>query len=475
LWTLVAALYLAVAVSRGLQACPDGLIRDGICRQMLANQTAGRQGLISSVWWGPASTLSVLPGAFVLRDDAAGLGPVAASAWFGAGVLVLLERALRRRGAGAWRLALVAAVGLDPGFVTECTTGSGAPLTIVLIVAATEALVGWLEERRLRDLVVAGLALGILLATGFDAWGWVGAGILVLVVAELRRHRPGVRGERRAVLILGLLPLLYVLGLWLLLCWLIMGDPFYLLRSLSDPGPGPGHGFALPGPVAAWYGGAMVLAVGNALLAVTRRRHGEVALALLVLGLPASAGLLAGRGLLWSPAPLLAALPALLAFSLGRTLVGRRGAGVLGWAFGVGAVAVCLMMTVQQPFNGQAMEGRASAVESMRSLSALERHVDGPARFAKVFVCGYDSFAFLRDGASPTFVHALDFNFDKAKRDYYGHTLFVLVRRPEQRFAMDSVHRKYPSIFIQGGPDTLYDSDWGEWRLFEMIQPLRTR
>lgn len=473
LWALVAALYLAVAMGHGLEAGSDGLIRDGICRQMLANQTAGRQGLVSSVWWGPVSTLSVLPGAFVMRDDAAGLGPVATSAWFGAGVLLLLERALRRRGAGAWRLVLVAAVGLDPSFVHECTTGTAAPLAIALIVAATDALVGWLEARRLRDLVAAGLALALLVATGFDVWGWVAAGILVLAVAELRRRRE--RGERRAVLILGLLPLVYVLGLWLLLCWLIMGDPFYLVRSLADSGPGPGRGFALPGPLAAWYGALMALAVGNALMAVARRRRGEVALALLVLALPATAGLMAGRGWLWTPAPLLSALPALLAFSLGRTLVGRQGGGLTGWAIGAAAVAACLVLAVRLPPGRQAAATGAPAYETAQGLQALERHVRERSPFAKVFVCGYDSFGLLRDNGSATFVHAMDFNFDKAKRDYYGHALFVLVRHPEQRYAMDSVHRKYPRVFIQGGPDTLYDSDWGDWRLFEMIQAPQTR
>ena len=473
LWALVAALYLAVAVRHGLEAGPDGLIRDGICRQMLTNQTAGRQGLVSSVWWGPASTLSVLPGAFVLREDAAGLGPVATSAWFGAGVLLLLERALRRRGAGAWRLALVAMVGLDPNFVHECTTGTATPLAMVLVVTAADALVGWLEERRLRDLAVGGLALAVLLATGFDVWAWVGAGVLVLTVAELRRPRE--RGERQAVLILGLLPLVYVLGLWLLLCWLIMGDPFYLARSLADPGPGPGHDFALPWPAAAWYGGAMILAVGNALLAVARRRPGEVALALLVLALPATAGLLAGRGLLWTPAPLLTALPALLAFSLGRTFIGRRGGSAAGWTVGVGVVVVCLVLAVCLPFARNEAGSDSPAYESARGLQALERHAHEQSRFAQVFVCGYDSFRLLRGSGSATFVHAMDFNFDKAKRDYYGHTLFVLVRRPEQRYAMDSVHRKYPRIFIQGGPETLYDSDWGDWRLFEMIQAPQTR
>ena len=219
----------------------------------------------------------------------------------------------------------------------------------------------------------------------------------------------------------------------------------------------------------------MILAVGNALLAVARRRRGEVALALLVLALPATAGLLAGRGLLWTPAPLLTALPALLAFSLGRTFVDRRGAGTAGWVVGAAAVAACLVLAVRLPEDRQDAGGGSPAWEPAQGLQALERHAHEQSRFAQVFVCGYDSFGLLRGSGSTAFVHAMDFNFDKAKRDYYGHALFVLVRRPEQRYAMDSIHRKYPRIFIQGGPETLYDSDWGDWRLFEMIQAPRMR
>ena len=68
------------------------------------------------------------------------------------------------------------------------------------------------------------------------------------------------------------------------------------------------------------------------------------------------------------------------------------------------------------------------------------------------------------------FVPSLDLNFNKAREDYYGHRLFVLVHRPEGRSAMDSVHWKFYRIYIQGSRTTLYDSDWGPWRLFEIVQ-----
>ena len=88
----------------------------------------------------------------------------------------------------------------------------------------------------------------------------------------------------------------------------------------------------------------------------------------------------------------------------------------------------------------------------------------------KVFVCGYESFDLLRTDPGGLFVRALDFDFDKARRDYYGQALYILVRRPVRRVGADSVYMKHRNIYIQGGRDTLYDSDWGEWRLFEIVQ-----
>lgn len=471
---LLALVYLGIALHDGLSLSAEGAVREGICRQMMSNQTAGRQGLVSSCWWGPLPTLSLLPAMFLLGGEPTGLAAIATSALCGAAMLLLLERGLRRRGAESWRVALVAAVGLDPMFVRECLTGTSTPLAGVLLVAATDGLAAWFESRQLRRLVWGGLALAGLLASGFDLWPWAVMAVVVLVTAEMRRpHEPG---ERRAVLIIGLLPSVYVLGLWVLLCWLIMGDPLYLMRSLAVRGSGPGREFAMPVRLALGYGVIMAIAAAAALAALCRRQRGEVPLALLALALPAAAGMLAWRGWLWAPAPLLVSMPALVALSVSRVLAGRRGATVAGWALTLAALTVCAGL-VWRSLPGRERPAVAAPVDIATAwIQALDRHVHERSRFAKVFVCGYEGFAVPGGGqVSSTFVNALDFNFDKAKRDYYGHALFVLVRRPDQRSAMDSVHWKFPRIFIRGGPDTLYDSDWGEWRLFEMIQAPRTR
>jgi hypothetical protein len=105
----------------------------------------------------------------------------------------------------------------------------------------------------------------------------------------------------------------------------------------------------------------------------------------------------------------------------------------------------------------------------------IASHVLGRSRYAKVFVCGYDSFQLLGSRPDPVFLPVLDFNFNKVKDDYRGHVLFLLVHRPAGKGAMDSIHWKYGGIFAFGTRSTLYEGDWGDWRLFEIIEPARTR
>ena len=90
-----------------------------------------------------------------------------------------------------------------------------------------------------------------------------------------------------------------------------------------------------------------------------------------------------------------------------------------------------------------------------------------------MFVCGYGSFLLLGQDGGDVFLHALDFNFNKAKADYPGHVLFVLIHRPEGRYAADSIHWRFRDVFALGQRGTLYDGDWGDWRLFEIIQAPR--
>jgi hypothetical protein len=479
LWLVLSALILAAGFYGGYDVGTEGRVRVGICRELLAGHTAGRQGVVSSAWWAPFPTLGVLPFVFVLPAADNLLACLLFSALCGAGAILLLEQALRMWGVGRWRWLLTAGVALNPALLEACWTGSSAPWLVLLLVLSLYSLTTWVSGRRLRDLVWFGLGAAFLLGSSFEMSGWVLAAVLVLGVEEWRR-RVG-RPEKGAVLIVAFLPLAYTLALWLLMCWLIMADPLYAVRSLFGRGPGPGSGLVLPDPFWWSYIGLAVFATLTLAAAIRRHDRSGVCLAVLTLALPGTAGLLAWRDLLWEPMPLLTSLLPAAVLAAGYWLVGGGGSSAAGVPTGPKRLtAVLAVPVVVLPLAlgwlpslirpaARGMESEKVPLESSW-LPQLEHHVLQRSKFAKVFVCGFEGFALLKDTSSGVFVRALDFNFDKAKRDYYGQVLYLLVRRPEQRSAMDSIHWKYRHIYVQGGQETLYDSDWGEWRLFELIQ-----
>jgi hypothetical protein len=349
-------------------------------------------------------------------------------------------------------------------------------------VLSLYSVTAWVRDRRLRDLIWFALGGALLLGTSYEMSGWVLAAVLVVAVEEWRRAVS--TAEKGAVLMVALLPLGYTIALWLLMCWLIMGDPFYAVLSLLAPGPGPGGTLILPDLL--WWCHAGLAALVGVTLAVSLRRHDRsgVCLSLLGLALPGAAGLLAWYERLWDAAPLLLALlpAAVLALGYWMTQEKRADAGDDGpvpaagrcrtiplWLLALLPLVVADIPPLTLPPPMRTLSSRAPW------LPDLEQHVRRRSTFAKVFVCGFESFALLKGDSGAVFEHALDFNFDKAKHDYYGHVLYLLVHRPEQRNAMDSIHLKYRNIYVQGGVDTLYDSDWGDWRLFELIQATAPR
>jgi hypothetical protein len=479
---VLAVVILASGLYLGREVGIEGQVREGICRELLAGHTPGRQGVVSSVWWGPFPTIVILPVTFLLPAWLGLPACLVVAALFGAATLVLIEQALRMWGTGRWRWLLTLGVALNPPFLEHCWSGSSLPMVTCLLVLSLYSVTTWVRTRSLRDLIWFATGSALLLGTSYEMSGWVLAAVLVVAVEEWRRKVS--TEEKGAVLLVALLPLAYMIALWVLMCWLIMGDPFYAVRSLLAPGPGPGGSLILPDLLWWSHAGLAVLVGVTLVFALWRHDRSGVCLTVLVLALPGAAGLLAWYERLWDAAPLLLALLPAAILALGHWLApGERAEScegrtvpcrcrtVAGWL-----VAVLTLAAADLP----PLLTRAGPASSERSsglswLPDLERHVRGRSAYAKVFVCGYESFSLLKGKSGPVFEHALDFNFDKAKHDYYGQVLYLLVHRPEERNAMDSIHWKYRNIYVQGGEDTLYDSDWGDWRLFELIQATAPR
>jgi len=319
------------------------------------------------------------------------------------------------------------------------------------------------------------IGAGLLAMTRFELAWWLMA-VFALVLWDLCA-RGTDRAQGGAVLTLALLPFLYGIGLWLLMNWLIMGDALYCLRSCFV---GIGRCSVQNGAVdsvspAGMHYAAALVSLCALLVALGRRNRAGVFLSLLAV-VPLMLALYEeSRNRLWQPAPALLVLFPTCLLALGYMAGSRMKAGpwtkalaAIGAVVSTLAVAFCPTGVPRMPSVDGAFGGAVAARHEW--LPRIERHVLSKSRFATVFVCGYDSFALLGVEADPLFVHALDFNFHKAREDYPGRTLYMLVHRPAGRSATDSVHWKFDRLYTLGTRQTLYDGDWGEWRLFEIIQ-----
>ncbi len=461
----LSALFLAVGLHLPALRAAEAGVYESICRQIAANTTEGRQALVSSAWWPPLPVLVRLPLVALLPATDAPAASIAVSA--GAGALCVLLMAMLGRDwhLGRARAVLVAGLSLNPWFLRHAVDGSTHTTTLVFVLLTAHTLMRWLATDSLRYMVTFGLCAGLLLLTSFELTPWLLAGVLLLVI--LRRGRDGNAGEKRAALLLAVLPAVYLFGLWILMNWLIMGDGFFFLRSLFRASLWRARveptGMLLPLDIGCVAFGLVVL-----LLALFRRDTPGACLAAM-----AAAPLLLALGfervgLLWSRAPLLFVLHplALVAFGVawGDARIRRGGMPPAAWLAGLVLVAAPGAQYALQP------PAPSAADDAGHVRHAVECHVAAQSPYALVFACGYESYRLLGHDGGRFFHHALDFNFNETRNDYRGHALYLLVHAPTGRAAMDSIHWQYDDIYALGSRGTLYADDWDGWRLFEIIQ-----
>lgn len=456
----------------------DALIGESVCRQMTRNTTEGRQAVVSSVWWPPLFTLLRWPVAALVPLRGMPFASVLVSSLFGAACVLLMARVLREWRLAGFRFPVVIAFALNPFFLRECVSGTASTTALFFTIFVAWSLVQWIATRSLRSLVHLGFGAAGLLLTSFEMSVWLLVVVLVLTVdVVLYARKPG---QREAALILSLLPSVYALGLWVLMNWLVMGNGLYFLGSLLSFRACPAGDPALLAQVEARHLLAAGLSAACAVLFLLRRLRAGLYAGLLGVTPLAVAIILRSGGVLWDSAPVLLSLFPLSILSV--FAAGARHAEKpprLRWCAWMLPVIVSLASVVwldAAPPLPARNPSYASVLAERESLPhAIKKYVLGRSRFARVFVCGYDSFAFLDDDTpGNVFVHALDFDFNSAENAYPGQVLFLLVRRPSDRDVTDSIHWKYDGIFQLGSQTALYDSEWGNWRLFEIIQvPVR--
>lgn len=456
-------------------------ILQGISAEALSGTTPGRQALVGSVWWGPLPMVLHLSTTYLL-----GLLPTAAL-WLppvplamvlsallvGFGCFSLLRShfvtdGLGQKGAARPAVMLLALAGFLPSTLLLAISGQASALILPLALLMLLSGAAWLDAGRVRHLVPCAFAMAALLFCGFEAWGWVFCGSLLLLFGALRRR--DLRRRLPAILLLGLLPAVYVFGVWALLNWLILDESGFFIRLFSTlPAP------SFP-PLRGWLPGslpermAFAICVAGLLRGPLVRDWRQSAFALA--GLLASLWLtcLSSLGLGWSG-------------DANRTLLGICALlvvlrSIIWWShrypvrsFVLQTLALLLLLPVAlQHFLQTAQTADLQQENPAALLRQIREYAAENTQHHRIFVCGYEGLGLLGgDRRAERFVPVMDLHLDSLLESYRGQTLFLLVRKPEGRAQMESIAWQVPDLYRLGSSRTLLSKDFGKWRLFEIV------
>lgn len=430
----------------------------GICRELIAGTTEGRQALFGSCWVAPLPVLFYLPFAWLLPEPVAG-----AAAFFMAWLFVFwsVREAVKATGQSGWRIVLAQAAIAAMMAVSRQPQALqiAAALTAGLVLLMASSLADWAALRRLRDVVTAGAAGAFLLLCGFPFFGPVGlaVGLVPLVACGHRETRARVQ----AWLLLGWLPLVYTGGVWLLLNRLILGDALYFLKSIQYLVPNL-HFFL-----------AAILTLGLLLVPallwvwVSDARHGKpgagptAATALLIsfaLALVGGAEILRRFSVGWDTATLHVCFLSVLMIALARL---RQPLFRLTLSLGVFVWLSTLWL------------GKTGAPQTPplrdQVCREVEAYVNAHTPYGRVFVLGYTGLDLLRGYTGERLVPNMDLHIGSLRRSYKGQNLYLLVPRPVGAVRAESVFWKHPDIYTQGGDRLLLSDTFGSWHLFEVV------
>lgn len=181
----------------------------------------------------PLSVLVLTPLA-IFSDLARSLIALPISSALFAGIAAIsLNSLLRRcRIPGPFRIAVLAALALNPLVILYASTGSSQIIWVSLMLAGVSSVVKWFVTAQIRYILVAGLTFSIAGVAGYGSLVWaVLAAFLIGVV--LQRH--GARQAEVEGTVIGFSsPVVYVIALWTVFNAVILGNPLsWIKRSVT--------------------------------------------------------------------------------------------------------------------------------------------------------------------------------------------------------------------------------------------------
>ena len=461
---LLALVVLAVVSTTNEGWEPAGRLA-GICKELVQGSTQGRQALAGSCWFGPLATLFYLPLAWMFSVRIAG-----GIAFFLSFFLLLWSvREALKSSTHAFTHILAVQVGISvlalkviPAEMLIVNT----VLPAAFFAIAFGSLLDWSAQMRLRDVVMTGIGVAMISISGFHFFA-LGIWLALALPLIWFWHRPEEPlGRTSSAALIGWLPVIYIFGTWVMLNWLIMGDPVFFLRSLTTYGQESGFPLLVvifaPGILLLGYLTIVTLFYrGQEDCAATVWNNRLLALLIVI----AASGYIYGLsclGLKWCASELLLSLLLIALIFCGRFFESR-----------VLVVVSCAAFVVLAIWLGSALTPYSSnlpgADERQALRSEVEDYVVARTKYGRVFVPGYTGLSLLQDYEGSLLVPNLHFRVNILRQEYFGQDLYVLVAKPEGVTAMEDIFSAYPGIYQYGCERLLYAQNFGEWHLFQFV------
>ncbi len=470
-WLLYGVGYLA----------PEAAVRAGIAQDLLDGVSRGREAVICSVWWTPLPTLAQLVFAGIPGAVESGFAACLLSALGGALLCLFIARVFLDSGFPRW--AAAAAAGLcaaNPWILLGSTGGGSQVWVLALVTAALFYFQRWTRTRRLDVLVYSSVCLGLLPVIEHQAVLYA-AVIFAAALLYMVFTRGFGLSKIEGTVVLAASPALYMLGLWFLFNWLIMGN---FLRFLEGVYVRPIETVAAAPPVAelpGWLGGwfraepvrsylgemlliapLLPVAAGfGVVVMIVRRKLLPLVVFALVLSMPLFHAYMAYRGQSFARhEDLLIAVPLsffLLAHSIGalRTWPARSPRWAIAPATALLAVALVGSFATLQDQNG-AMPLALSASppfvavrgEEAGEIEAIVQAVEAKRQDIRVAVIGFEGYRFMRAVAGDErFLHYVNWDFGLINHNTKGKRLYLLVPKPEGAAKFDDVNIRFPVLY----------------------------
>lgn len=444
----------------------DAVVRSGQALDLLAGTDAGRQSLICSPWWPPLPALLHLP--LVCCGAQIGGVPLSClvSALCGAGMLLCLGRIFAQFGVpGPFRGVLLLAVAVHPTVLRASATGADVSLVFFLLAAVLWHLLAWIDGRRIGDFLrmTAGAAL---LGTAATEGAWYVAALVPLVIGVGVAQKKSGR-EIEALVLLFLAPAVYLVCLWFLFNWLVLGDALYFLRGWLV------HRVAAPIPPCSVAGclrsvmeyfPAFAVALCVAVVGCARRGRlfclPAIVFSLVPLGFCGIAG---AAGLLPDPVRILAPV-VLLSVVLAVTAMRRDDPRPVRTAM---SALIALLLIAAIPGAARMPPPAVRSVASAE-IAEVESYIAMHAADARVFITDFSGYRyrfFSRRGLPV--VHCFDFRPETAWKSAAAPLL--VVSRPRGMAACDGIHLRYPDLYAEGSSFAVLEREFEDWRIFRIV------